>query len=163
MASHGRLILGSRRVALVWLLRLLGGMTLLALPFVFIPTSWMAAIHDWLGLGSFPRGPITKYLARSLSAFYAGGGMLALLFSTNVSRYRPAILLLSGAIVALAPVLLWIDLKVGMPADWTWSEGPLSLPLGMIMLWLALGTAEAADDAGRGGGAAGSAPAARDG
>ena len=147
MASHGRLILGSRRTALVWLLRLLGGMTLLALPFVFIPTPWMAAIHEWLGLGSFPRGPITEYLARSLSAFYAGGGMLALLFSTNVSRYRPAILLLSGAIVALAPVLLWIDLKAGMPADWTWSEGPLALPLGVAMLWLALGRTEHPDDA----------------
>ncbi len=135
----------SKRVALVWLLRILGGMTLLALPFVFIPTHWMAAIHEWLGLGPFPQGAITEYLARSLSAFYAGGGVLALFFSTDLTRYRPAILLLSGAIVALSPVLLWIDLKVGMPASWTWSEGPLALPLGVVMWWLALGASEQRD------------------
>lgn len=148
MASHGRLILGARHAALVWLLRLVGGMTLLALPFVFIPLSGMATIHEWLGLGAFPRGPITEYLARSLSAFYAGGGVLTLLFSTNVTRYRPAIMLLSGAIVAMSPILLWIDLSAGMPADWTWTEGPLALPLGMVMLWLALGSPEHPDDSG---------------
>jgi hypothetical protein len=28
-------------------------------------------------------------------------------------------MLLSGAIVAMSPILLWIDLSAGMPADWT--------------------------------------------
>ena len=132
----------SRRATLIWCLRILGGTTLLALPFVFVPTAWMAAIHEWLGLGPFPPGPITEYLARSLSAFYAGGGVFALLVSTNPERYRPAILLLAGAIVALSPVLLWIDLKVGMPASWTWSEGPLVLPVGVLVWWLARGIPE---------------------
>ena len=67
-----------------------------------------------------------------------------MLFFTNVTRYRPAILLLSGAIVALSPVLLWIDLKVGRPTDWAWSEGPL----GVAMWWLVLGTPEHPDDSG---------------
>ncbi len=137
----------SKRVALVWFLRFLGGTTVLALPFVFVPTAWMIVIHEWLGLGPFPQGPITEYLARSLSAFYAAGGALALLLSTDVTRYRPAILLLSGAIVAFAAVVLWVDLKVGMPASWTWGEGPATFPLGLVMFWLAIGTSEHRDAA----------------
>ena len=105
----------------------------------------MATIHEWLELGPFPQGAITEYLARSLSAFYAGAGALALLFSTDVTRYRPAILLLSGAIVVLSPVLLWVDLKVGLPASWAWSEGPLTLPIGVLMWWLALGAGDRLD------------------
>ena len=124
---------------------LLGGTTLLALPFVFIPTAWMATIHEWLELGPFPQGPITEYLARSLSAFYAGAGALALFFSTDVKRYRPAIMLLSAAIVVMSPVLVWIDLKVGLPASWTWCEGPLALPVGVLVWWLALGVGEHLD------------------
>ena len=137
--------MASKSVLLVWFLRVFGGITLLALPFVFIPTAWMAAIHESLELGPFPPGPITEYLARSLSAFYAFTGALALLFSTDVVRYRPAIRLFSGAIVAFSVVLLWVDLKVGMPARWTWTEGPLALPLGVVMWWLSLGTNETSD------------------
>ena len=137
--------MASKSVVLVWFLRVFGGITLLALPFVFIPTAWMAAIHESLELGSFPPGPITEYLARTLSAFYAFTGALALLFSTDVVRYRAAIRLFSGAIVAFSVVLLWIDLKVGMPASWTWTEGPLALPLGVVMWWLSLGTNEPPD------------------
>ena len=48
-------------------------------------------------------------------------------------------------IVAFSVVLLWIDLKVGMPASWTWTEGPLALPLGVVMWWLSLGTTEPLD------------------
>jgi hypothetical protein len=129
----------SKRAALIWYLRVFGGTMLLALPFVFIPTPWMAGIHEWLGLGPFPDGPITEYLARSLSAFYAGAGAAVFFFSTDVTRYRPAILLFARASVALSLVLLWIDLKVGMPTSWTWSEGPFVFPLGLILWWLASG------------------------
>ena len=79
---------------------------------------------------------------RPLSAFYAGWGALALLFSTDVRRFRPAILLLAGAVVAFSLVVLWIDLKVGMPASWTLGEGPVALPIGVAMWWLANGVGE---------------------
>lgn len=135
--------MSSRTRALVWVLRVFGGVTLFAVPFVFVPTAWMIAIHEWVSLGPFPHGPITEYLARSLSAFYAGLGALAMLFSTDVRRYRPAILLLAGGVVAFSVVVLWVDLKVGMPASWTWSEGPVALALGVVMWWLASGVGEA--------------------
>ncbi len=135
----------TKRVALVWLLRILGAPMLLAAPFVFIPTAWLAAIHEWLTLGPFPPGAITEYLARSLSAFYAGAGALALLLSTDVVRYRPVILFVAGGTVVFALVVLWIDLKIGMPASWTWGEGPFVLPFGLVMWWLATGIGNNSD------------------
>src|SRR5262249_61889667 len=64
--------------ALALLLRLEGAVLLLALPFVFLPTAWMAAAHVWLGLGPFPDSPLTEYLTRSLSGLYALWGPLYL-------------------------------------------------------------------------------------
>jgi hypothetical protein len=137
--------MSSKERALVWLLRVVGGTMLFALPFIFIPTVQMGSIHEWLGLGAFPGASITEYLARSLSAFYAAAGALALFLSTGVTRYRPVILLLSGVTIAFSPVVLWIDIKAGMPASWTWGEGPFVLPLGLVMWWLAMGVSERGD------------------
>jgi len=41
-------------IALVILLRTLGVTTLLALAAVFMPLSWMAGTHRWLGMGDMP-------------------------------------------------------------------------------------------------------------
>src|SRR5262245_27062262 len=51
--------------ALVLLLRIVGVPALFALVAVFMPVSWMAATHRWLGLGEMPTGPVVEYLARS--------------------------------------------------------------------------------------------------
>jgi hypothetical protein len=58
------------------LLRSLGVSALFALVAVFMPMSWMAATHRWLGLGEMPTAPVVEYLARSVSAFYALFGAL---------------------------------------------------------------------------------------
>ena len=58
-------------VAIVVILRVLGGFALGAIPAIFLPYSWMNAIHDFMGLGDLPNAPIVSYLARSLSLFYA--------------------------------------------------------------------------------------------
>jgi hypothetical protein len=60
---------------------------------VFMPMSWMAATHRWLGLGEMPAGPIVEYLARSQSAFYALVGVLCLVMASDLDRYRPLVLL----------------------------------------------------------------------
>ena len=137
--------MSSKRTLLIWLLRILGITMLLAVPFVFIPTAWLAAIHEGLTLGPFPSSAITEYLARSLSAFYAAAGALALFLSTDVVRYRPVVLFFAGGTVVFALVVLWIDLKIGMPTSWTWGEGPLVLPFGLVMWWLAKGMSNDAD------------------
>ena len=44
------------------------GMAMLAVVPMVMPTDWMAAINDRLGLVPLPRSPLTEYLTRSLSA-----------------------------------------------------------------------------------------------
>ena len=70
----------------------------------------MVATHERLGLGAFPDPPITIYLARSLSAFYAIVGGLLLLF--------------------------FIDRSAGLPPMWSLGEGPFVAVLGLVMSWL---------------------------
>ncbi len=119
---------------LVWLLRLGGVTTLCAFFAVFLPADWMVRTHHWLGLGDFPRAPITLYLARSVSAMYAIHGLLLLALAQDVERYRPAIRILGIGTTVLGAVLLGIDWSVGMPWWWTALEGP---PVAMIGLALA--------------------------
>jgi hypothetical protein len=75
--------------ALVLLLRIVGVPALFALVAVFMPVSWMAATHRWLGLGEMPTGPVVEYLARSVSAFYAIMGALCLVLTTDLSATGP--------------------------------------------------------------------------
>ena len=109
--------------ALVLLLRFVGVPALFALVAVFMPSSWMAATHRWLGLGEMPTGPVVEYLARSLSAFYAVMGALCLVLTTDLERYRPLVRFLGVAFALMSLVLFGVDLAAGMPWWWSASEG----------------------------------------
>jgi hypothetical protein len=121
---------------LVWLLRLGGLSTLLALPASFLPFAWMDAIHQRVGLGPLPDVPITGYLTRSLSWFYAMHGALWLFLSTDVWRYRLLIRLLFALNIAFGVGLVLLDWRVGMPLPWTLCEGPLIILFSLALLWL---------------------------
>src|SRR5215472_5568083 len=117
--------------ALVLLLRLVGVGALFALVAVFMPVSWMAATHRWLGLGEMPTGPVVEYLARSLSAFYALIGAVCLVLASDLERYRPLVRFLGAAFVPMGIVFLGVDLAAGMPWWWSASEGPGFVVLGV--------------------------------
>ena len=121
---------------IIIILRILGISALFAIPPIFFPYSWMNAIHDYLGLGEMPDTPIVSYLARSLSALYAAFGGMILLISTDVRRYRSLVFLWSIIFCLLGGVLFGIDLLSGMPASWTYLEGPPAIALGVVMYWL---------------------------
>jgi hypothetical protein len=125
-----------RRLCLVWLLRLFGGMAALALPTIFLPVGWMAEIHAWLGLGTFPESGITDYLARSLSMFYGLVGVLIVFLSMDVDRYRPLIAYVGWGSTVAGPLLLGIGLHAGLPWWWTYHEGPSSTAFGLLVLFL---------------------------
>jgi hypothetical protein len=126
--------------ALAILLRIVGVTALFALVAVFMPVSWMAATHRWLGLGEMPTAPVVEYLARSLSAFYAVTGALCLALATDPERYRPLVRFLGVAFALMSVVVLGVDLAVGMPWWWSASEGPGGLGFGALLLFLALPT-----------------------
>ena len=119
-----------------FLLRIIGGTSLLAIVPVLMPGSWMSAIHHWLGMGTLPADPAVGYLARSTSAFYAMLGGLLLLYSTDLARYRPALRYVGLAAIFFGVMLLGIDYREGMPPWWTLGEGPFNMAFGLLILWL---------------------------
>jgi len=140
-----------RRLCLVWLLRLFGGVTVLALPTIFLPVSWMTEIHTWLGLGVFPEAGITDYMARSLSLLYGLIGVLILLLASDVDRFRPLIAYTGWGSTAAGFVLLGIGLHADLPVWWTYHEGPSSTAFGLLLLWLLRGVPDRAHGAGQAG------------
>ena len=121
---------------LVYLLRFGGVLLGSAFFAMFLPDGWMASIHRWLGLGEYPDAPLTSYLARSLSAFYAFHGGLLLALSTDVRRFRPVLLFVAWATVGLGLALTLIDFHAAMPSWWAFTEGPWVALTGALLIWL---------------------------
>ncbi|MDA7978445.1 MAG: hypothetical protein MPJ50_06715 [Pirellulales bacterium] len=122
--------------AIVIILRVIGIAGLFATPAIFLPFSWMDAIHGWLGLGELPDVPIVRYLARSLSAFYAVMSVLILYLSHDVRRHR-GLLKLWCMLAILFGFTLWgIGWEAGLPNSWTLAEGPPAVLIGFVVLWL---------------------------
>lgn len=101
---------------LALLLRLIGGLCLLAVIPLWMPRTWIDVGHRWLGWGEFPIAPIAEYLARSVSALSAFYGGLLVVVSHDVSRYAPVIRYQALAIMALSAC----GVVVG-----TWAKLPL--------------------------------------
>lgn len=123
-------------VAIVIILRVLGGFALGAIPAIFLPYSWMNAIHDFMGLGELPNTPIVSYLARSLSLFYALFGAVTIFASFDLRRYRSLVTLLAVLSVIVGITLFGIDYCSEMPLHWTLLEGPFTIVVGIAILWL---------------------------
>lgn len=123
---------------LALLLRLVGGVELLAAAFVVVPLGWMGEVHDRvLGLGPLPPGAIVEYMARSLSALYAAHGAMVAFLSLDVPRYRPLIGLLGWLHVALGCALFGTDVSAGLPWYWVAGEGPVIAACGALIVVLA--------------------------
>jgi hypothetical protein len=123
-------------LGIVIILRVIGVCGLLAIPAIVLPYSWMNAIHDIVGLGELPDAPIVSYLARSLSAFYAIVSTITLFVSCDIRRYRSFVKLWAIIVIVTGFVLLGIDIAAEMPTSWTASEGPPTIAIGLIVLWL---------------------------
>lgn len=119
------------------LLRLVGMFLLLAFLAVALPASWMASIHEWLGLGEFPEAAVTDYLARTISFLYGMHGGLLVLLSSDVRKYLKIVRYVAALQAGFGAVVTLIDLHAGMPLYWTLVEGPPTLATGLAMLWLA--------------------------
>ncbi len=57
---------------LVWLLRVSGAVTLMALGAVVLPYEWMNVIHQHIGMGELPHIPIVGYLTRCAPVMSSG-------------------------------------------------------------------------------------------
>src|SRR5262245_66514187 len=94
---------------------------------VVMPTSAMASIADWLGVGPLLRSPLTEYLTRSLSAMYGVLGVLHLYLARDVVRYLDLIVVIGWLTVLAGAIQTVVDFSAGMPPLWIWSEGMTSM------------------------------------
>ena len=123
--------------ALVVVLRFGGVLLLTAVIPAVMPFAWMDLIHRQLGMGELPEMPITGYLTRSLSAFYALHGVVVLFVSLDVRRYLPVVNCLAALCIVFGAGMIVLDVWVGMPLPWVVGEGPSIIVLGGVLLWLA--------------------------
>lgn len=121
---------------LVGILRLIGALLSCAALAVLLPNAWMESIHSALGLGEFPRYPLTEYLARSTSALYAIHGGILLLASSDIRRFEPLIRYCGIAGFLFGVTVTAIDLRAGMPLYWTLNEGPPTALGNVVVLYL---------------------------
>jgi hypothetical protein len=119
---------------LVALLRLSACGTMIAFLAVLLPSEWMAATHERLGMGPLPSAPIVEYLTRSIAGLYGFHGVFVWLVSTDTVRYRTFVWFTALMNIVFGAMLLAIDLHAGMPRIWTWMEGPAILALGVAIL-----------------------------
>lgn len=137
-----------QHVLLVALLRLGGVVTVMAFAAVFLPVEWMAATHEWLGLGEFPRSPVVDYLARSIALLYGFHGVLLFLVSTDPVQYRGIVQFIGIMNILMGMLMVLIDLYAGMPALWTLAEGPPIVGFGVVILYLVRGVPQQSQAAG---------------
>lgn len=118
------------------LLRVVGTAAALAVVAVFMPRGWIDWCHRALGFGPFPEGSVAEYLARCTSLFYVLAGVVQWWLSLDVRRYGRAIVALGVFMLVSGMVLLWIDIRAGMPPWWTVMEGPFGVAMGAVYLVL---------------------------
>ena len=138
---------------LVLLLRVVGGVCLLAVVPLWMPRSWTDAGHRWLGWGAFPTAPIAEYLARSVSSLSAFYGGLLVALSFDVSRFSPLVRYQAVAIMLLSACGVVVGAWAGVPLWFVLGDAVACWAYGVAMLVLVgrveRGHAEAAAAAGR--------------
>lgn len=112
-----------------------GSLDLVALAAVFLPWSWMNAVHQTTGLGELPQEPVVGYLARTASLLYALHGAVILFVACDVRRYWPLVRFLAAAAVVHGGFLVYIDVLESLPGWWQFTEGFCIAATGG-MVWL---------------------------
>ncbi len=107
-----------------------------ALPAALLPTDWMDAAHQSLGMGPLPRAPLVEYLTRSISVVYAAWAPLLIVMAGDLRRHLPLVRVFGWLTLLGAPVFFTLDLWSGMPAAWAVGEGVSLLALGVATVWL---------------------------
>ena len=118
------------------LLRVIGVFCLPAFFAFVMPKSWMAAGHEWLGMGAFPDKPIAEYLARATSALCGFYGGLLIMLAADVHRYARIITFQAVTLLAIGAIAFVILLPSGMPMWWIVSDAGGAVVMCVAMLVL---------------------------
>jgi hypothetical protein len=96
-------------------LRFLAICELLIFSITFMPESWLASFHAWLGLGHLPDSVFLRYIIRGATLCQGAIGAALWIMASDVTRYRPLVIATAIALVAASPCFLIIDTVSGMP------------------------------------------------
>jgi len=96
-----------------WLLRFIGLTTLPAFVAAAMPQKWLVFALNWCEPG-IPVGLLNSYITRCLMGVYAFMGIQAVIWSTDVRRYRPLIVNLCVCVLLAVPVAL-VALVINVP------------------------------------------------
>jgi hypothetical protein len=117
------------------LLRIFGGVSVIAFfPFV-MPWRWMTAVHQSLGMGALHHQPVVEYLARATSGLCALYGGLFLVFAQDVRRYGPAITFQAIGTIVTATIGAIFGARAGMPLWWMLGDALACWVFCAGMLW----------------------------
>jgi hypothetical protein len=120
---------------LKFLLRVFGGVSVIAFfPFI-MPWRWMAAVHQWLGMGTLQHQPVVEYLARATSGLCALYGGLLLILAQDVRRYAAPITYQAIGTIVTATIGAFLGSRAGMPAWWMVGDVLACGVLCGAMLW----------------------------
>ena len=89
------------------------------------------------GLEVLPDTPLTQYLTRTLSLVYGVFGLLTIYLARSVRRYRELLIYVGWLTLLMAVALTVLDFSIGMPASWSWGEGPPTVVVALAIVWLA--------------------------
>jgi uncharacterized membrane protein len=128
--------LNRQEKALVLLLRLDAVILLTALVPAVMPFAWMQEIHRSLGIGELVASPLIGYLTRSLSLLYGLLGAVEMFASGDVRRYQPVIRFIAMLGIVFGLWIAGLDIAIGMPIYWSYSEGPTVFLIASLMFWL---------------------------
>jgi hypothetical protein len=96
-------------------LRFLAICELLIFSITFMPESWVAAFHAWLGLGHLPDSVFLRYIARGAILCQGAIGAALWIMASDVTRYRPLVIVTAVALIVASPSFYVIDTVSGMP------------------------------------------------
>ena len=136
------------RTLQIWILRIAGACEILAFIAVVMPRDWMEQSHAWLGLGVMPESAVLMFMIRQASYAYGMHGISLWVLATDVSRFRPLLLLNGVSFLLAGPVFGLIDYTAGIPWWWTVVDVFGCTSLGAIILWCNLGSRSTASPSG---------------
>jgi hypothetical protein len=105
---------------------------------VFMPLSWIASWHSWLGIGVMPDDPLLRYVIRGAAFAQGGVGVLVWVIATDVVRYRPLVITTAAISLFAAPAYYFIDATAGMPRFWCVFDFAFCFLAGGVLLTLCL-------------------------
>lgn len=132
--NHGVSASGDRYTMLF--LQVVGGVSLLAFLAAVMPEQWMVQTARVLGFDPFPSSPLTFYLARNLSLLYGFVGVLLILISFDLERYRPLVWYVAIGTVSFGVLQLVVNFMAGLPTWWIWGESGSTFCGGLLLYWI---------------------------